>query len=164
LLGGAFIDNVREVSALSLAVGRSMTGRRRTCCAGTVTNAPITTGTRAAFIRTIMVGVVVGSGAGFCCSTLAGAASFVEASSDRARDRIVIDGWTIAQSSRSPGSTSAQRESREPPRSCGSKRYCREMESCDEARFYLERCGLGRLDGDGDGVPCESICGARRRR
>lgn len=41
---------------------------------------------------------------------------------------------------------------------CGSKTYCREMVSCDEARFYLESCGLTRLDGDGDGVPCEAIC------
>jgi len=40
---------------------------------------------------------------------------------------------------------------------CGAKRYCREMASCEEARFYLERCGLRRLDGDGDGVPCESL-------
>jgi endonuclease YncB( thermonuclease family) len=41
---------------------------------------------------------------------------------------------------------------------CGSKSYCREMVSCDEARFYLKTCGLTRLDGDGDGVPCEAIC------
>jgi endonuclease YncB( thermonuclease family) len=41
---------------------------------------------------------------------------------------------------------------------CGSKRYCREMVSCAEARFYLEECHLRRLDGDGDGVPCESVC------
>jgi len=41
---------------------------------------------------------------------------------------------------------------------CGSKRYCREMSSCEEARFYLEQCGLTRLDGDGDGVPCEALC------
>lgn len=42
--------------------------------------------------------------------------------------------------------------------SCGSKRYCREMSSCAEAKFYLNECGLTRLDGDEDGVPCESIC------
>ena len=42
--------------------------------------------------------------------------------------------------------------------SCGSKRYCREMNSCAEAYHYLNECGLGRLDGDGDGVPCETIC------
>lgn len=41
---------------------------------------------------------------------------------------------------------------------CGSKRYCREMTSCEEAKFYLRNCGLFRLDGDKDGVPCESIC------
>jgi endonuclease YncB( thermonuclease family) len=42
--------------------------------------------------------------------------------------------------------------------SCGAKRYCREMTTCAEARFYLSQCGLSRLDGDRDGVPCESIC------
>jgi hypothetical protein len=41
---------------------------------------------------------------------------------------------------------------------CGSRTYCREMASCAEARAYLEQCGLKRLDGDGDGVPCESLC------
>lgn len=42
---------------------------------------------------------------------------------------------------------------------CGSKRYCREMTSCEEARFYLRECGLGGMDGDRDGVPCEQgVC------
>lgn len=45
---------------------------------------------------------------------------------------------------------------------CGRKTYCREMASCDEARFYLNKCGLSRLDGDGDGVPCEQICRSSR--
>lgn len=44
---------------------------------------------------------------------------------------------------------------------CGSKRYCKEMASCEEAMHYLNNCGVVRLDGDGDGVPCESICGNR---
>ena len=42
--------------------------------------------------------------------------------------------------------------------SCGSKTYCNEMQSCQEARFYLEQCGLQRLDKDGDGIPCENLC------
>ncbi|WP_043839199.1 thermonuclease family protein [Muricoccus aerilatus] len=42
--------------------------------------------------------------------------------------------------------------------SCGGKQYCREMTSCAEARFYLNQCGLSRLDGDRDGVPCETLC------
>ncbi len=41
---------------------------------------------------------------------------------------------------------------------CGSKTYCREMRSCDEALFHLNECGLARIDGDGDGLPCEKIC------
>jgi hypothetical protein len=41
---------------------------------------------------------------------------------------------------------------------CGSKRYCRQMNSCQEAMYFLKQCGLTRLDGDGDGVPCESLC------
>lgn len=42
--------------------------------------------------------------------------------------------------------------------SCGSKRYCTQMQSCSEAIFYLKECHLTRLDKDGDGIPCESIC------
>ncbi|GAB2799995.1 hypothetical protein GCM10027040_29390 [Halomonas shantousis] len=41
---------------------------------------------------------------------------------------------------------------------CGTKKTCGAMTSCAEAHFYLEQCGIRRLDGDGDGVPCESIC------
>lgn len=41
---------------------------------------------------------------------------------------------------------------------CGEKRYCNQMSSCAEAQFYLHQCGLTRLDGDGDGVPCEKLC------
>lgn len=41
---------------------------------------------------------------------------------------------------------------------CGSKKACRQMSSCEEARFYLEQCGLNQIDGDNDGIPCEVIC------
>ncbi len=44
------------------------------------------------------------------------------------------------------------------PAGCGKKRYCREMDSCEEARFYLRECGLATIDGDGDGMPCERLC------
>ncbi len=45
-----------------------------------------------------------------------------------------------------------------PAFTCGGKRYCREMSSCEEAIFYLQRCGLKRLDGNGDGIPCNRLC------
>lgn len=41
---------------------------------------------------------------------------------------------------------------------CAGKRYCREMASCEEARFYLARCGLTTIDGNRDGTPCETLC------
>lgn len=44
------------------------------------------------------------------------------------------------------------------PFSCGSKTKCGEMISCEEARFYLNNCGVSRLDADKDGIPCESLC------
>lgn len=42
---------------------------------------------------------------------------------------------------------------------CGSmiKKTCSQMSSCEEAKWQLA-CGNTRLDGDKDGVPCESIC------
>lgn len=42
--------------------------------------------------------------------------------------------------------------------SCSGKRYCREMASCEEAKFYLTQCGVSSLDGNKDGVPCEKLC------
>lgn len=41
---------------------------------------------------------------------------------------------------------------------CAGKKYCKEMTTCAEAQFYMTECGLSRLDGDSDGMPCESIC------
>ncbi|WP_048765531.1 excalibur calcium-binding domain-containing protein [Acinetobacter sp. 243_ASPC] len=42
---------------------------------------------------------------------------------------------------------------------CGSyPRTCSQMTSCSQARAAL-KCGNTRLDRDGDGIPCETICG-----
>ncbi|MFC3533611.1 thermonuclease family protein [Vogesella facilis] len=42
--------------------------------------------------------------------------------------------------------------------SCGSKQRCSQMQSCDEARYYLQVCGVARLDANKDGEPCEALC------
>lgn len=42
--------------------------------------------------------------------------------------------------------------------SCVGKTTCGQMTSCEEARIYLQQCGPSRLDGDHDGIPCESLC------
>lgn len=41
---------------------------------------------------------------------------------------------------------------------CGTKHYCSQMSSCEEARYFLSTCRESRLDGDGDGTPCEKLC------
>jgi len=40
--------------------------------------------------------------------------------------------------------------------SCNGKIYCSEMTSCEEATYYQRHCPGTKMDGDGDGVPCES--------
>ncbi|MNZ31245.1 Excalibur calcium-binding domain protein [compost metagenome] len=42
--------------------------------------------------------------------------------------------------------------------SCSARKSCSQMTSCAEARFQLEQCGNTKLDSNGDGVPCESLC------
>lgn len=42
--------------------------------------------------------------------------------------------------------------------SCSVLKSCRQMSGCAEARFQLRSCRNPRIDGDGDGIPCEAIC------
>ncbi|HMW14734.1 MAG TPA: thermonuclease family protein [Pseudomonadales bacterium] len=58
---------------------------------------------------------------------------------------------TLAPSTTPPARTAAEAE-------CGTKKRCAQMSSCAEARDHLTRCDIKSLDGDGDGVPCESLC------
>ncbi|UBB19101.1 excalibur calcium-binding domain-containing protein [Comamonas odontotermitis] len=38
------------------------------------------------------------------------------------------------------------------------------MTSCQEATFFLENCPSTKMDGDGDGVPCErQLCAVSKR-
>lgn len=39
---------------------------------------------------------------------------------------------------------------------CDGRRYCSQMTSCDEAKYFLRNCPNTEMDGDHDGVPCES--------
>ena len=39
--------------------------------------------------------------------------------------------------------------------SCTGKQYCSQMSSCDEAKFYIAHCPDTKMDGNGDGEPCE---------
>jgi micrococcal nuclease len=69
--------------------------------------------------------------------------------------------WSSCQSNNSPTKTTTQKSNNNSGSnnySCDGKTKCGQMNSCEEAYFYLNSCGLDRLDGDSDGVPCETIC------
>jgi cold shock CspA family protein len=55
-----------------------------------------------------------------------------------------------------PAATAPVSSPRRAEVSCSGKVYCSEMSSCREARFYLRNCPGTKMDGDRDGVPCES--------
>jgi cold shock CspA family protein len=40
--------------------------------------------------------------------------------------------------------------------SCDGRTMCSQMTSCAEARYFIRHCPNTQMDGDGDGVPCES--------
>lgn len=44
---------------------------------------------------------------------------------------------------------------RMPTYRCDGRRYCSQMSSCAEAKFFLANCPRVEMDGDGDGIPCE---------
>jgi hypothetical protein len=38
---------------------------------------------------------------------------------------------------------------------CDGRQHCSQMSSCTEAKYFLTNCPGVKMDGDGDGVPCE---------
>lgn len=40
--------------------------------------------------------------------------------------------------------------------SCDGRTMCSQMGSCDEAKYFIRNCPSTQMDGDNDGVPCES--------
>lgn len=46
---------------------------------------------------------------------------------------------------------------------CDGRTRCQQLGSCAEARYFLAHCPGVRIDGDGDGIPCEDhLCAAER--
>lgn len=39
---------------------------------------------------------------------------------------------------------------------CDGRVYCSQMRSCEEATFFIEHCPNTKMDGDEDGIPCET--------
>ena len=75
---------------------------------------------------------------------------------------LLIGAWLVASvcacglptqesSKRSPQPVASRTQFR-----CEGKTRCSQMSSCEEATFYIQNCPGTEMDGDGDGVPCES--------
>jgi endonuclease YncB( thermonuclease family) len=69
--------------------------------------------------------------------------------------------WVWRASRREAKATSRREDDTSRPAACLEKHSCGEMASCSEAMFFLQKCGLTRLDGDRDGIPCEALCDRR---
>lgn len=73
----------------------------------------------------------------------------------------VVQTKAVAQSvDRSPAPVSlfepAQQAQPAPSRfNCDGRKYCSQMISCKEAKFFLKNCPDTEMDGNHDGVPCE---------
>ncbi|MEM5527346.1 excalibur calcium-binding domain-containing protein [Gammaproteobacteria bacterium AS21] len=39
--------------------------------------------------------------------------------------------------------------------SCDGRQHCSQMNSCEEATFFINNCPNTKMDGDHDGIPCE---------
>ncbi|MBS0505928.1 MAG: excalibur calcium-binding domain-containing protein [Proteobacteria bacterium] len=48
----------------------------------------------------------------------------------------------------------AQSSSSQPLR-CDGRTHCSQMSSCEEAKYFLKNCPGVKMDGDGNGIPCE---------
>lgn len=66
--------------------------------------------------------------------------------------------WEWRRGNKSSNRRDNSKDSKETKFKCGNKTRCSEMTSCEEAIYYLKECGLTSIDGDGDGMPCESLC------
>lgn len=61
-------------------------------------------------------------------------------------------GQSIAHPTRAPASLGSR---------CDGRTRCSQMTSCAEATYFIKQCPGTEMDGDGDGVPCESQwCGS----
>ena len=55
----------------------------------------------------------------------------------------------------SPTHTATQAARQTSRYSCDARQHCSQMRSCEEATYFLRHCPNTKMDGDGDGIPCE---------
>jgi len=63
---------------------------------------------------------------------------------------------TSSPQTTSSDSDSNATETHESPIHCDGRTYCSQMTSCSEAKYFLAHCPDVKMDGDHDGIPCET--------
>ncbi|WP_308632709.1 excalibur calcium-binding domain-containing protein [Xanthomonas arboricola] len=69
-------------------------------------------------------------------------------------DRAALQSSPAITPAAAAGTTSAT-TAPTPHYSCGGRKHCSQMTSCDDATWVLRNCPDTTMDGDHDGVPCE---------
>lgn len=61
----------------------------------------------------------------------------------------------LVSNARNSATTANTAETHNPYR-CDGRQHCSQMSSYQEALFFLRNCPNTKMDGDGDGIPCEA--------
>ena len=69
--------------------------------------------------------------------------------------RLASSTHTAAHSLGDWNTMQAQSQENQPSVQCDGRQHCSQMASCAEAKYFLANCPNTKMDGDGDGIPCE---------
>ena len=61
----------------------------------------------------------------------------------------------VTQAIQSPIDRAIEITQQQPKFECDGRQHCSQMTSCDEATYFIQHCPNTKMDGDGDGIPCE---------
>ena len=100
-------------------------------------------------MKKVMLGILIGALGVFAWQRLHQPLASVEASQPDSQD---VQDVQDSQDALQGPATGTVTESKF---TCDGRIYCSQMTSCEEAEFFLENCPGVKMDGGGDGVPCE---------
>ena len=82
--------------------------------------------------------------------------------SDQVRKQPTVEELNAAEKARRAAAAAAAPEKVAPAAptvssgfSCDGRKYCSQMKSCAEAKYFLTNCPGVKMDGDRNGIPCE---------
>jgi len=83
-------------------------------------------------------------------------ATVIGAMAFHARQRPSEDQSSLIESPAAAAPASTPLSASRPTFTCDGRTHCSQMRSCVEAKFFLRNCPGTEMDGDHDGIPCES--------